>query len=78
MKNKPFFLTSIIFAAVALLLLIISVIVFLTKDISLYHSLEKLLGMGVNSISNSDIAEIASICLIPSFLFAYKSFSDEE
>lgn len=78
MKDKPFLIASLTFGAVGLLLLLISAIIFITKDTALYNNLEILLGMKSGSITTSIVAQLATVCMIPSFIFAYKSLSDDE
>lgn len=77
MKDKPFLTSALIFGAISVLLLALSAVIFLMKDDSFCDNLGKLLGMSPDSISTSTIAELSVICTVPSFIFAFKSLSEE-
>lgn len=78
LKNKPFFVASIVFGGVCVLLLVISAISFLNNDSTICIFLGKLFRMKSGSFTNATLAEIAAVCAIPSFIFALKACYDEE
>ena len=75
MKNKPFLIAAMVFGGIGLFILLVSALIFLTKNTSICTNLGKLLG---TSISTSTLAELAAVFFMPAFVFAYKSFSSEE
>lgn len=78
MKDKPFLISSLVFGAVGLLLLIISSIVFITKNTTFFSDLGSALGVNPDTFTVSSVAQLATVCFVPSFIFSYKSMSDEE
>lgn len=76
MKDKPFLMAALIFGAAGLILLVLSAVILLTKDTSFCNNLANLFGMESGSITTSTIAQLATVCTIPSFIFAYESLTD--
>lgn len=78
MKNKPFLISSLIFGLIGLALLIIAGISFMADSTDIAKAVISFFHGNTNDVSNSIIAELGVVFMIPSFIFAYKSFADIE
>ena len=75
-KNKPFLVASIFFGGIAVLFFSAAIVSFLGNDNSVCKIIENLIHMKTGSFTNTTLAEIAVICSLPSFIFAFKSYCD--
>ena len=78
LKKRPFFVASIAFGSICLLLLLVASLSFLSNDATICTMITKLFHMKSGSFTNATIAEISAVCAIPSFIFALKACYDEE
>ncbi len=78
MKNKPFLISSLVFGLIGLAFLVIAGISFITDSTDFAKAVVSFFHGNTKDISNSIIAELGVVFMIPSFIFAYKSFVDTE
>lgn len=78
MKNRPFLISSLLFGVIGLALLVIAGLSFINHSTAFTAAIASLLKGDPNSLSNAVIAELGVVFMIPSFIFAYKSFADTE
>ena len=78
MKNKPFLISSLIFGLIGLAFLAIAGASFMANSTEIAKAVISFFHRNTKDISNSIIAELGVVFMIPSFIFAYKSFADTE
>ena len=78
MKNKPFLISSLVFGVIGLALLVIAGISFMADSTDFAKAFMSIFNSNSKDVSNSIIAELGVVFMIPSFIFAYKSFTDTE
>lgn len=78
MKNKPFLVSALIFGLIGLALMAVAGISFMTNSNAIVKAVVSIVNGNPQNISNSLIAELGVVFMIPSFIFAYKSFVDTE
>lgn len=77
-KEKPFLLASIIFGALGLIMLILTVISFFCGDQLISGAIRSMLNLDSESFNDSTMAQIAVVLFLPTFIFAYRSFADSD
>jgi len=78
MKNKPFLISSLIFGLIGLAFLTIAGVSFMANSTEVAKAIISFFHGNTKDVSNSIIAELGVVFMIPSFIFAYKSFIDTE
>ncbi len=78
MRNKPFLVSSIIFGLIGIALVAVAGISFITNSTVVAKALVSIIGGSQSNLSNSLLAELGVVFMVPSFIFAYKSFADSE
>ena len=78
MKNRPFLVASLVFGLIGLALLVIAGISFMTDSNAFAKAIASIMNSDPKSLSNALIAELGVVFLVPSFIFAYRSFTDNE
>ena len=77
LKNKPFFIAAIVFGSLSLLFTLVAALSFLMGDNTLSHAVPSLLHLEANTFTNATFGQLAVVLSIPSFIFAFRSISDE-
>ncbi len=78
MKNRPFLVASLVFGLIGLALLMTAGISFMADSNAVVKALASIMNSDPKSLSNALIAELGVVFLVPSFIFAYRSFTDNE
>lgn len=76
-KKYPFLTTSVIFAVLSLILLMIAAVSVVTNDTSISKSIAGLLKVSTDSFNNSTIGQLSLVFAVPSFIFAFKAIDTE-
>jgi len=77
-KNRPFLVASLVFGLIGLALLMTAGISFMADSNAVVKALASIMNSDPKSLSNALIAELGVVFLVPSFIFAYRSFTDNE
>ena len=78
MKSKPFLITAAVFGSLGILTLLLTVISFFNGDSSITGAIESMLNMDEGSIKNDVLAQISVVFFIPAFIFAFRTFADND
>ena len=78
MKSKPFLIASFVFGGLGLLVLIMTVVSFFSGEALISRGIGSLLGLDKNSFSDATMGQIAVVFFIPAFVFAFRSFADND
>ncbi len=77
-KGKPFLVASVIFGGLGLIMVVLTVISFFSGDQLISGAVSSVLHLGPDTFTDSTMAQIAVVLFLPTFIFAYRSFSDSE
>ena len=77
-KSKPFFIASLVFGGIGLTILVVAVISFFCGDNVISGAIGGLMHLNTASFNDSTMAQIAVVFFIPTFIFAFRFFVDNE
>ena len=77
-KGKPFLLAAVIFGAAGFIILILAIVSYFCGDDLISGAIGSLLNMEKGVFTDATLAQISLVLFIPTFVFAYRSFADDE
>ena len=77
-KNRPFLLTSLIFGELGFIMLVLTVISFFCGNSLISGAICTMLHLEDEAFTDATMAQIAVVLFLPAFIFAYRSFADND
>lgn len=77
-KNRPFLLASLIFGELGFIMLVLTVISFFCGNSLISGAICTMLHLEDEAFTDATMAQIAVVLFLPAFIFAYRSFADNE
>lgn len=77
LRNKPLFITALIFGGIGVVLTILTGILFLNNDDSFFGLIARLFGMAKESVTASTLWQFAFIFEAAAFILGYRALVEE-
>ncbi len=77
-KGKPFLIASLVFGGLGIIVLVLTVVSFFCGDQLISSAISSMLNLEKGAFTDTTMAQIAVVLFLPTFIFAYRSFADND